>query len=760
MSQLKKQKQDHMWVSEFIDENFMPINYLLLMVISKLPVLFLEMCEVKDIHSISLTSKSSWWYICNSFPGLRPTNISYHVYQHDPWRRNFSSDIPHLGIVGIKVMPCPDFNIRRFCIENGFRNDLAKLPSHVYLLIDKSGSTRQHCCTIEHGEYQGAKTNLDIMKMFVASLIEVMKQDASGPGYFNVDKVTVLTFDGEIQCHADSLRIDEIDPNILSDIISDGSTDYNKAIRNVTRRVKENKDHTSKLFVLTDCECSVDKNTLHELGKARCSNSTLFVAPGDRSTLDNIASYANSGVHKELPLDFSRETTVGEWCDIGAQFLLLDPVSCVVPHHLDGTRPVYNISGSSEGYVLESVRPVAKVNEMSSTIVSVYDITGEREVRVKMKIIKNEPDHKTFALCIHKMVVSIKQRSTELQSERSKYLNERFHLQNLEKEVSSNVSSKKLIEFQIWVLDNKDTLDPIVIKIQARFRGINARKIRDFVVQNGCTWLQANQLASESCDSFDELPPPPMFGGIPPPSMFGGIPPLQRQLGGDFPTYSGMSLHDHGLYDYRQQLSLDELKEELYYIDNTLSVLRLECIDMAKKLEEFDEDKNREDTVNLCQSLQQIRDVLITGLSLDEKIVANTLGLQYDNVDYLRGSIIFSHKKIKEHIPIPEEYACYDQVISILQPAIDLMKHYTDKYYSIIPERHYHGFDIESASMRSFNGGTVHFAPNTGFNSIARNNVFRQVSAHPLPPLGLMRQASDGMAARGPMAALRSVSGR
>ena len=746
MSEQKRQKIHHAFLP---DEDYQPINYLLLMVISKLPVLFLELCDVKDIYNISLTSKSSWWYICNSFPGLKPRNISYHVYQKDPWKRDFSRDIPNLGIVGIKVMPCPDFNIRRFCIENGFRNDLVKLPSHVYLLIDKSGSTSQHCCTIENGEYQGRKTNLDIMKMFIASLIEVMKQDNRGSKNFQLDKITVLTFDGDIKCYADSMKIDDIDPNILDEVMSSGSTDYNKAIKDVTRRVKQNKDSSSKLFVLTDCECNVDKNVMQDLVKARCSNSTLFVAPGDRRTLENIARYANSGVHKELPLDFSKETTVGEWCDIGAQFLLLDPISCVIPHHSDGTRPMYNVSECVDGYILESVRPILKVNEMSSSIVSVYDITGEREVKVNMKVKLHEPDHKTFALCIHKMVTSVKKRSTELQSERSKFMNDKFHLQNLEKKIISNTKSKNLVNFSIWVLQNKDSLNPRATTIQALVRGFNTRRIWKIVVQNDCTWAQAEQFNFESSDDFDELPPPPMFGNQP----------LQRQFGSDFPSYPRMSFYDQGFYGNQEQ-SLDELNDDLYFIEQNLSELRLELIELETKIKEFNQDKNYEETFHLFENLQRIRDVLITGLSSDEKILSRTLGLSYNKVDFNGSSLVFSCQKVKEHIPLLGDYDCYNQILSFLQSTIDLIKHYIDKYNSIIPDNLFYGFNIESLVLRSFNGDAVPFVSNAGYESNSRSSLFRQVSAYPLPSIGLMRQTSDGMASRGPMTALRSLSSR
>ena len=164
---------------------------------------------VRDIHNISLTSRSSLWYICISFPGLQPRNIRYHVFQQDAWGRNFSRDIPDLGIMALKVMPCPDFNIRRYCQENGFRPDLASPPSHIEIMLDRSFSTSHHCCNIENGAYAGPKTNLDIMKMFITSLIEVMKQDARGNRHFHVDKVSILTFNGNVECLADSVRIED-----------------------------------------------------------------------------------------------------------------------------------------------------------------------------------------------------------------------------------------------------------------------------------------------------------------------------------------------------------------------------------------------------------------------------------------------------------------------------------------------------------------------------------------------------------------------
>ena len=115
------EKQNNKKPFKFINENFELYDHSLLVIISKLPVFFLEMLGVRAIYNISLTSWSSFWYISNSFPGLQPLNIRYHVFKQDAWGRNFLRDIPDLGIFGIKVMPCPDFSIRRFCKENGFR---------------------------------------------------------------------------------------------------------------------------------------------------------------------------------------------------------------------------------------------------------------------------------------------------------------------------------------------------------------------------------------------------------------------------------------------------------------------------------------------------------------------------------------------------------------------------------------------------------------------------------------------------------------
>ena len=345
------EKQNRKKPFKFINENFELYDHSLLVIISKLPVFFLEMLGVRAIYNISLTSWSSFWYISNSFPGLQPLNIRYHVFKQDAWGRNFLRDIPDLGIFGIKVMPCPDFSIRRFCKENGFRSDLASTPSHIKIMLDRSQSTSQYCCTIESGEYAGPKTNLDIMKMFITSLVECMKQDAIGNKYFHVNKISIFTFNGYVQCLVDSLRIEEIDiSNILTNVSAEGATAYNRAIRHVTS-MRSNRDLTTKLLVVTDCECSVSRNNIQELIKSGISLSTCFVPPGNPSTLSEIANHADSGIHTQLPLDFSDPDTVKNWCDFGAQFLLLGPVSCIVPHHPDGTKPEYNIGSSSNGYI-------------------------------------------------------------------------------------------------------------------------------------------------------------------------------------------------------------------------------------------------------------------------------------------------------------------------------------------------------------------------------------------------------------------------
>jgi len=377
-------------------------------IISLFPPLYLELLGPKFLFNVAITCKSYYKLFQELYPGIISNIHKYHLYNYDPFNRHFTFDIPEIGLIGLKCLPNVNSSIKRYCHIKEYKPDLVQIPNHFIIAIDKSGSTGSHCCQIETDIT--SKTVLDIIKLFVNSMIDIIKSQSE----LNISKITIITFDSDVNIIYENINIQDILSNDLSNelskIRSDRGTDFNKMIQCVTNSIKGKLYYNHKLLVLTDCNCDVNENDIMDLLKVNCNINTCFVPPGDIHTLELIKQFSmQSGIHKKLSIDFTKNDTVLSWCNYIGDVLSCPQISIMEINNIDSTKSVYNTSNVLDGYIFDSIRPIYNMNDIKPKIkIKCYDFSGIHVHNISYKITNDIMSHDLFAICLKKCLIPLR----------------------------------------------------------------------------------------------------------------------------------------------------------------------------------------------------------------------------------------------------------------------------------------------------------------------------------------------------------------
>lgn len=415
---------------------------------------FLEELGPKQIYNIAITCKSSLIFFKELFPGI--INIAkFKIYLKDPFNRSFNNEIPELGILGLKCLPHINPSIKRFCHLKKYKKDIVRIREHLIIGIDKSGSTGAFCCNILNGHYSGNKSVLDIIKIFINSIIDVINESK-----LDIDNITILTFDSSTDILYDYVKVNDIKINEINKITSGGGTNFDNMLYTVNNLIKNKKYVNHKLLVLTDCNCSVSKHLILDLLKNNCNINTGFIPPGAIETLKLIESYSmESGIHEKLSIDFSKQNTVIEWCKFIGNVLSNDQASIMEIDNKDSTISIYNTSQNIEGYIFQSIRPIFNINEFNENInIKCYDFSGYHEHNILSDFTNEKMSHYLFSICLKKTHNSIYKNFEKLKNEINDHNSKRKNVKILNNKIKENFKLLKNLKRHIYLEKNKKKL--------------------------------------------------------------------------------------------------------------------------------------------------------------------------------------------------------------------------------------------------------------------------------------------------------------
>ena len=190
------------------------------------------LCYSKAIENLSICSKNYNDILNKLFPGIAKKihNICFKI--KDPFGRIFQS---YLGFTGVRILPKLGG-----CRFDTFlhKTKLKKIwtpPIHLLLVIDSSGSTGNKCCEILEGEYSGSKSVLDIIKMVMDSIMEILQKQSTS---LNVKKISIIDFNSTSKLLTTG-KLDDIILSSYHSLKSNGGTNYNNMITFVKNHMLE-----------------------------------------------------------------------------------------------------------------------------------------------------------------------------------------------------------------------------------------------------------------------------------------------------------------------------------------------------------------------------------------------------------------------------------------------------------------------------------------------------------------------------------------
>jgi hypothetical protein len=703
-----------------MDEYMFKLDY----IINCFTPFFLELVGPKILFNVSTTCKSYYELFQELYPGIISKSRTCHFYNKDPFNRHFTNDIPELGLVGLKCLPNVNSSIKRFCHMKEYRPDLVKIPNHLIVAIDKSGSTGTHCCEIENGPHSGNKTVLDVIKLFVSSIIDIIKSQPK----LNISKITIITFDCNVKVIYDNMNIQNISSDVLSDINSNGGTNFNRMVRYVKENIKNKLYYNHKLLVLTDCNCNVDENIIMDLLKVNCNINTCFVPPGSMQTLKLINKYSmHSGIHEKLSIDFSRHDTVRSWCDFIGNVLSSEQVSIMEIDNDDDTRSIYNTSNVLNGYIVESIRPMYNIKDLKKNKkIKCYDFSGNHIHIISYKTTNNIMSHELFAICLKKMYNSIKKEFTKLQQDIIKYKNESITIKKYQESIKQHFKNIKYLKRQIFFEQNKDE-----IKKKCNLIG---------------TWYKCNKLRKKLVDYVNKRILVKSIYVYKIQSIYrkyrikiyqqfnywvtNSPPRLKRSV-----EFNSRSIYQEQMCNIRY--NNNQILQTLLIIKNTYDMLE----NKEKSIKNFDLKKNN--FKFLIKKLNIIKKNIKDGIeNFSTTKLINILNLEYDSIKLIGVKLVLKsgNTVVYTFLDKIKEYVEYSKIICHCSVLVDNIKKFIDEYDENIKINY-------NSYVQIYNAGI----PNVPIS-------FRQYSV-PKPPPQLSRMVSGGMYNTPAMRSLRSVSG-
>lgn len=703
-------------------------EYLLSKIISIMPITFLKLLDLKYIFNLSCSCKYLKYELENIYQNMLYPNINYEIFYKDPFERSFNNDIPNLGIIGLKCLPSSNISIKKYCKFNGYKEELLSIDNHLILAIDKSGSTSTFCCNIEQGELSGSKTVLDIIKMFITTIIDIIKINPN----LNIKKISIITFDSIITEYYNFESIDSILYSTLSKIISNGGTNFNDMIDYVKNNLCKCKSINHKLLVLTDCSCSVEKNKIESLLKVNCNINTCFVPPGSPNTLDIIKTYSmNSGLHQQLSIDFKNPNTIDTWCDFIGDVLSLQQVSIVEIQNKDSTKSLYSTTNSSDDYINDSIRPIYKADYLfSKSIISCNDFSGKHQHTLKNKIANKKMTHHIFGICLKKMCNSLNDTFDSLINDISEYKKIKNKINKYDNIIKQSKNEVNIIIKDINILNNKELfLESIntIIKwykknkfrkhlqqlITSKFivKSIHVFKMQQIFKNNNYNYLFRTDRQSKNSNYINYL----MFG-------------MHRIIG-----------------DY------ENLQNRIYQIIKNTNDNYILLNELHSKIKLYDIEKIKIEINKVLLKLNTIKSIIIEGIKTDINIEElSNISISIDDVTITDTSFIFSKKKniLKIYIPIIRlpQYSNYHEVLLFIKRILE------KKIYNILQN-----FDTYTKITKITFGNMSDDFNQASHMYLPSIQNFRDCSA-PYDRTPLSRQVSESIKGTPVAYALRSVS--